>query len=173
MLLTLLNVYGAIVFPSFISMTCLDSIARTSPLSILMQTNKIHYTNSNSLSIININRLNELMGSRLINQPIGKWPNRSANQPASNLADWMDKWTGISHFGLITCVAHVFISLNARKTQQEASWQTTVVIFSPWHERSRPMSNWSTFSKRKLKSNQFKAVLLITRKLFVELWTCL
>ena len=69
MLLTLLNVYGAIVFTSFISMTCLDSIARTSPLSILMQTNKIHYTNSNSLSIININRLNELMGSRLINQP--------------------------------------------------------------------------------------------------------
>ena len=34
-LLTLLNTYGAILFASFISTTCLDSMTNTSPLSIL------------------------------------------------------------------------------------------------------------------------------------------
>ena len=134
---------------------------------------KMLYTNSYSLSM----RQTDEWTDGLDGQPAHFQMNQQISQPpTSNLADWMDKWTGtkLLHFGLITCIPHhVFISLNAIKSQQEASWQTTVVIFSPWHERSRPMSNWSTFSKRKLKSNQFKAVLLITRKLFVELWTCL
>ena len=71
LVLTLLNVYGAIVLPSFISMTCFDSIARTSPLSILKQTkNNCHDLLFTMTVPWFYKKMNEWMGT-LISQPTG------------------------------------------------------------------------------------------------------